>query len=72
MESGYEEVEDVMITLYTQEELTESYGALKRQEGRKEGLQKSISNLMESLGFSFEKALDVLGIPAEERKLYHP
>lgn len=43
-----------------------------RQEGRQEGLQEAISKLMENLDISFEKALEVLKIPTEERKLYHP
>ena len=37
LESHKKEVENIMITLFSQEELTESYGALKAQEGRQEG-----------------------------------
>ena len=34
------EVEDIMFTLLTQEEATESYGYLQRMEGREEGLKE--------------------------------
>ena len=41
-----------------------------RQEGRQEGLTASIRNVMHSMNFSVEKAMDVLQIPADERAKY--
>ena len=41
-----------------------------RQEGRQEGLTASIRNVMHSMNFSVEKAMDVLQIPADEREKY--
>ena len=41
-----------------------------KQEGRQEGLTASIRNVMHSMNFSVEKAMDVLQIPADERAKY--
>lgn len=41
-----------------------------KQEGRQEGLITSIRNVMKSMDFPVEKAMDVLQIPADERAKY--
>lgn len=38
-----------------------------REEGREEGLVKSIRNIMDSLGMSLEQAMDVVKVPMENR-----
>jgi predicted transposase YdaD len=41
-----------------------------REEGLAEGLLSSIQNLMESMGWSAEQAMDALKIPEDERCKY--
>lgn len=83
LESRQQEVHDIMITLYDEQEVfdryVKSYGAEKlkegRQEGRKEGRQEgalkarleSIRSLMQSLGMTASAAMDALGITGDER-----
>ncbi len=39
-------------------------------EGEAKGILKSIKKLVDSLGFTAEKAMDVLKIPVNERSVY--
>ena len=41
-----------------------------KAEGIKQGIADSLENLMENLHLTMEQAMDALGIPKEERKLY--
>ena len=40
------------------------------KEGLKEGILSSIINLMDSMGWSAERAMDALKIPESEQRLY--
>ena len=69
-----EEVFDMLNFVWDQERAlevrAEEARADGRQEGRQEGLTASICNVMHSMNFSVEKAMDVLQIPADERAKY--
>lgn len=69
-----EEVEDIMMTLFSQEEATKRYGYECREEGREEGREEttisSIHNLMDTMNFTMEKAMDALKVPLEDRERY--
>ena len=69
-----EEVFDMLNFAWNQERAleirAEEARADGRQEGRQEGLTTSIRNVMHSMNFSVEKAMDVLQIPADERAKY--
>ena len=69
-----EEVFDMLNFVWDQERAlevrAEEARADGRQEGRQEGLTASIRNVMHSMNFSVEKAMDVLQIPADERAKY--
>ena len=69
-----EEVFDMLNFVWDQERAlevrAEEARADGRQEGRQEGLTASIRNVMHSMNFSVEKAMDVLQIPADEREKY--
>ena len=69
-----EEVFDMLNFAWDQERAlevrAEEARADGRQEGRQEGLTASICNVMHSMNFSVEKAMDVLQIPADERAKY--
>ena len=41
-----------------------------RREGRQEGMQEALKNLMENLQVSLEQAMELLGIPLEDRDKY--
>ena len=41
-----------------------------RQEGKREGMQEALKNLMENLQVSLEQAMELLGIPAEDKEKY--
>ena len=43
-----------------------------RQEGKREGMQEALKNLMENLQVSLEQAMELLGIPLEDRDKYFP
>lgn len=43
-----------------------------RREGRREGRQEALKNLMENLQVSLEQAMELLGIPLEDRDKYFP
>ena len=43
-----------------------------RREGRREGRQEALKNLMENLQVSLEQAMELLGIPAEDKEKYFP
>ena len=72
------EVEDIMMTLFSQEEVNERYGNECREEGRIEGrtegreenMLSSIHNLMDTMNFTVEKAMDALKVPMEDRERY--
>ena len=72
------EVEDIMMTLLSQEEVNERYGNECREEGRIEGrtegreenMLSSIHNLMDTMNFTVEKAMDALKVPMEDRERY--
>ena len=68
------EVEDIMMTLFSQEEVNERYGNECREEGRTEGREEnmlsSIHNLMDTMNFTVEKAMDALKVPMEDRERY--
>ena len=61
------EVKDMCLTEYNEEEAME----MLKEEGRQEGLQETrlldIKNLMDSTGWTAEKAMDLLKIPQEQR-----
>ena len=69
-----EEVFDMLNFAWDQERAlevrAEEARADGRQEGRQEGFTASICNVMHSMNFSVEKAMDVLQIPADERAKY--
>ena len=46
------------------------WAAEERNEGKREGRMISLRAIMENLGLSLEKAMDVLNIPLEEREQY--
>ena len=64
------EVEDIMMTLFSQEEVNERYGYECRKEGREENMLSSIHNLMDTMNFTVEKAMDALKVPMEDRERY--
>lgn len=43
-----------------------------RREGKREGMQEALKNLMENLQVSLEQAMELLGIPLEDRDKYFP
>jgi len=55
---------------WDQERALEVRAEEARADGRQEGLTASICNVMHSMNFSVEKAMDVLQIPADERAKY--
>ena len=61
------EVKDMCLTEYNEEEAME----MLKEEGRQEGLQETmilnIHNLMDSIGCTAEKAMDLLKVPQEQR-----
>ena len=61
------EVKDMCLTEYNEEEAME----MLKEEGRQEGLQETmilnIHNLMDSIGCTAEKAMDLLKIPQAQR-----
>ena len=75
---GQQEVFDMLNFAWDQERALEVRAEEARadgrqegqQEGRQEGLTASICNVMHSMNFSVEKAMDVLQIPADERAKY--
>ena len=56
--------------VWDQERALEVRAEEARADGRQEGLTASIRNVMHSMTFSVEKAMDVLQIPADERAKY--
>lgn len=64
------EVEDIMMTLFSQEEVNERYGNECRKEGREENMLSSIHNLMDTMNFTVEKAMEALKVPMEDRERY--
>ena len=65
-----EEVFDMLNFAWDQERALEVRAEEARADGRQEGLTASIRNVMHSMTFSVEKAMDVLQIPADERAKY--
>ena len=65
-----EEVFDMLNFAWNQERALEVRAEEARADGRQEGLTASICNVMHSMNFSVEKAMDVLQIPAAEREKY--
>ena len=65
-----EEVFDMLNFAWDQERALEIRAEEARVDGRQEGLTASICNVMHSMNFSVEKAMDVLQIPADERAKY--
>ena len=65
-----EEVFDMLNFAWDQERALEIRAEEARADGRQEGLTASICNVMHSMNFSVEKAMDVLQIPADERAKY--
>lgn len=65
-----EEVFDMLNFVWDQERALEVRAEEARADGRQEGLTASIRNVMHSMNFSVEKAMDVLQIPADERAKY--
>ena len=65
-----EEVFDMLNFAWNQERALEVRAEEARADGRQEGLTASICNVMHSMNFSVEKAMDVLQIPADERAKY--
>ena len=66
------EVEDIMFTLLTQEEATESYGYLQRMEGREEGRSEELFGLVKDGILTSDIAAKRLNIGvAEFEKIYN-
>ena len=65
-----QEVFDMLNFVWDQERALEVRAEEARADGRQEGLTTSIRNVMHSMNFSVEKAMDVLQIPADEREKY--
>ena len=62
---------DLQSDLATAEDRGERRGrATGRVEGRAEGMTVSIRNLMDSLGWTIDQAMDALKIPEEDRPKY--
>ena len=78
--SHEKEVRDIMVTLFDEAKIQEihDYNVAKdtRQEGIAEGMEMtlltSLKALMENLGCTAEKAMDMLSIPAEQRAGLRP
>ena len=78
--SHEKEVLDIMVTLFDEAKIQEihDYNVAKdaRQEGIAEGMEMtlltSLKVLMENLGCTAEKAMDMLSIPAEQRAGLRP
>ncbi|MBP3892729.1 MAG: hypothetical protein J6D34_01650 [Atopobiaceae bacterium] len=68
------EVRDMLLTEYNEAEAMELFREDGREEGRVEGRAETITvhaaRVMDKLGLSAEQALDLLGIPEEERGGY--
>lgn len=72
------EVEDIMMTLFSQEEVNERYGNECREEGRSEGRAEGtnlatinhLKKIMKKMHITPEEAMDMLDIPATDRPQY--
>lgn len=64
------EVNTIMKSLFSQEEVTKRFAYELRQEGREEGILSSINNLMDTLNLTVDKAMDALKVPTAEREFY--
>lgn len=72
------EVEDIMMTLFSQEEVNERYGYECREEGRSEGRAEGtnlatinhLKKIMKKMHITPEEAMDMLDIPTTDRSRY--
>ena len=64
------EVEDIMMTLFSQEEVNERYGYECREEGTTSATIKHLKKLMKKMDITPEEAMDMLDIPATDRSRY--
>ena len=70
------EVTDVMFTLFDQERETRLYHERLKKRATEEGLEQgristyaeTTRSLKASMGFSAERAMDTLGVPADQRQ----
>ena len=68
------EVKDMCLTEYNEAEVMEMFKEEGREEGREEGIESAtvahIRDIMETLKYSIEQAMDLLKIPSEQRTMY--
>lgn len=70
LEERKKEVEDIMMTLFDQDEVTRRYGNEREAKGLEKGKILSIRNLMETMNLTMEKAMDALKVPMQDRERY--
>lgn len=69
LESREEEVVDMLMTLFDEEQIMKNHDADLTREVTKENQINSIRNLMDTLKFTAEQAMDALKIPPSEQSV---
>lgn len=64
------EVAEIMVTLFDQEKVMEIHDYHIAEAARREGILKSLQNLMDSMGIGMDQAMNALKIPETERPKY--
>ena len=68
--SRQKEVQDIMVTLFNQERITEIHEYNLVKDAKREGRIETAKNLMDALNLSVEQVLTALKIPKEEHETY--
>ena len=68
--SGQKEVQDIMVTLFNQERVTEIHEYNLVKDAKREGRIETAKSLMDALNLSVEQVLTALKIPKEEHETY--
>ena len=68
--SRQKEVQDIMVTLFNQERVTEIHEYNLVKDAKREGRIETAKNLMDALNLSVEQVLTALKIPKEEHETY--
>ena len=64
------QVQDIMVTLFNQERVTEIHEYNLVKDAKREGRIETAKNLMDALNLSVEQVLTALKIPKEEHETY--
>ena len=68
--SCQKEVQDIMVTLFNQERVTEIHEYNLVKDARQEARMETARSLMNALGLSVEQVMDALKVPEEDRETY--